>query len=233
MKQRYTITIADMEVNIVSDGSPEAIESLVNNVDRKMREILLANRRCSKAEAALLCALGYCSDKIDAMRKQKQLEATLDMKDAELRSLKKELDGKEQELDKLRLETETMRESLLAAQAQQREAALAAADAPEAEAPAAVTEEPVITEQVTIEEVVREVEAEAAEAPAEETAPVEESAPAEEAAPEAETAPEAEEVPVEEPAPEPVAPEDVEFDPTEIFRRAKANRGLRKSSKRR
>ena len=228
MKQRYTITIADMEVNIVSDGSPEAIESLVNNVDRKMRELLLANRRCSKAEAALLCALGYCSDKIDAMRKQKQLEASLDMKDAELRSAKKELDGKDKELEKLRLELETMRESLLAAQAQQREAALSAADP--VPSPSAETETAV---QVTLEETLREVEAEAAEetTPAAEEAPVEET-PAEEAPAEVETPVEETPAEVEEPAPA-VAPEDVEFDPTEIFRRAKANRGLRKSTKRR
>ena len=40
MKQRYTITIADMEVNVISDGAPEAVEVLVGMVDRKMREIL-------------------------------------------------------------------------------------------------------------------------------------------------------------------------------------------------
>lgn len=210
MKQRYTITIADMEVNVISDGSPEAVESLVGIVDRKMREILLANRRCSKSEAALLCALDYCSDKLDAMRKQKQLEGALDMKDAELRAAVKETDTLRKEIEKLTLELETMKESLRAAHEQQAEAKIAAAapviEEPEMkeEAPAEVNAEketinaPEIV-QITIEEMLETP----AEAPAEVTEEREE-----------------------------VAPEDVEFDPTEIFRRAKANRGIRKSGKR-
>ena len=110
MKQRYTITIADMEINVVSDESPETVESLVGSVDRKMREILVASRRCTKAEAALLCALDYCSDKVIANRKVKQLENTLLLKDAEIQELVKQS-------EKLRIELETLRESLLAAQA--------------------------------------------------------------------------------------------------------------------
>ena len=209
MKQRYTITIADMEVNVISDGSPEAVESLVGIVDRKMREILLANRRCSKSEAALLCALDYCSDKLDAMRKQKQLEGALDMKDAELRAAVKEADALRKEIEKLSLELETMKESLRAAHEQQAEARIAAAEsAPEAkeEAPAEATE---AAEAVDSPEVVQITIEEMLETPAE--------APATEE-PEAER--------------EQIAPEDVEFDPTEIFRRAKANRGIRKGGKR-
>ena len=210
MKQRYTITIADMEVNVISDGSPEAVESLVGIVDRKMREILLANRRCSKSEAALLCALDYCSDKLDAMRKQKQLEGALDMKDAELRAAVKETDTLRKEIEKLTLELETMKESLRAAHEQQAEAKIAAAapviEEPEMkeEAPAEATE---AAEAVDSPEVVQITIEEMLETPAEAPAEVTEER-------------------------EEVAPEDVEFDPTEIFRRAKANRGIRKSGKR-
>ena len=209
MKQRYTITIADMEVNVISDGAPEAVEVLVGMVDRKMREILLANRRCSKSEAALLCALDYCSDKLDAMRKQKHLEADLDTKITELRAAEKALDAARKENDKLAFELETLRESLLAAQSQKREAELSAVEE-EPTVPAEETEAPAETaEQITI----TEVEAETAP----ESAPVEET-------PAPETAP------AEEPK-ETVAPEDVEFDPTEIFRRAKATRSIRKKRK--
>ena len=57
MKQKYTITIADVEMNVITDESPEAVEALVGLVDRKMREITGASRQCPKSEAALLCAL--------------------------------------------------------------------------------------------------------------------------------------------------------------------------------
>ncbi len=74
MKQRYTITVADFPMNVVTEESPEAVEALVGVLDRRIREIYLKSNRCSKTEAALLCALDYCSDKLKAQRKVKRLE---------------------------------------------------------------------------------------------------------------------------------------------------------------
>ena len=95
MKQKYTITISDIEMNVITEESPEAVEALVGIVDIKMREICSKSKRCSKTEAALLCALDYCSDKIKTQRKVKNLESKiaitenaldeLEMENAELR----------------------------------------------------------------------------------------------------------------------------------------------------
>ena len=102
MKQKYTITVADIEMNVVSDESAEAVEALVGIVDRKMREIAMMSKRVSKSEAALLCALDYCSDKIKAQRRLKALESKLTLTEAALEDLEAENEALRRELELLR-----------------------------------------------------------------------------------------------------------------------------------
>ena len=102
MEQKYTITVADIEMNVVSDESAEAVEALVGIVDRKMREISMMSKRISKPEAALLCALDYCSDKIKTQRKLKALESKLTLTEAALEDLEAENENLRRELELLR-----------------------------------------------------------------------------------------------------------------------------------
>ena len=73
MKQKYTLSIADMEINVITDEPQESVERIVGILDRKMRDISLKSKRCSKNEAALLCALDFCADK---MITKEQLDET-------------------------------------------------------------------------------------------------------------------------------------------------------------
>ena len=91
MKQKYTITIADISLNVVCDESPEAVEALVGIVDRHMREINSKSNRCSKTEAALLCALDYCADKVKMQRKTKKLESLVAQQSLEIEDLHSEI----------------------------------------------------------------------------------------------------------------------------------------------
>ena len=67
MKQKYSLSIADVILNVTVDESPEVIEYVTGVVDRKMREILLKSKYCPKTQAALLCALDLCVDKVKAL----------------------------------------------------------------------------------------------------------------------------------------------------------------------
>ncbi len=66
MKQKYRLSIADVELNVTVDEAPETVEYIVGVIDRKMRDILLKSKYCPKTQAALLCALDLCADKVKA-----------------------------------------------------------------------------------------------------------------------------------------------------------------------
>lgn len=100
MKQKYTITIADVPMNVVAEESPEAVEALVSLVDRKMRSI---GTSCPKTEAALLCALDYCSERIKAQRKVKNLETKLATAECALEDLEAENEALRRELETLKM----------------------------------------------------------------------------------------------------------------------------------
>ena len=103
MKQKYTITISDITMNVVTDESPEAVEALVRLVDRKMWEITGGGMQCPKSEAALLCALDYCSERIKAQRKVKSLETRLATAEVAAEELELENTALREELEQLKM----------------------------------------------------------------------------------------------------------------------------------
>ena len=98
MKKKYTITVAGVQMNVVAEESPETVEALVGMVDRKMREI---GNACPKSEAALLCALDYCSERIKAQRKIKSLEGRLSVAEMTVEELEAENEQLRKELREL------------------------------------------------------------------------------------------------------------------------------------
>lgn len=112
MKQKYTITVADMELNIVSDAAPDEVENLVGILDRRMRDINLKSPRCTKNEAAILCALSYCSERIAMQEAFKKVEKDAFRFANENEKLKKTIDSLQEELDNLRKDASVMRSIL-------------------------------------------------------------------------------------------------------------------------
>lgn len=109
MKQRYTITIAGTEMNVITDEAPEFVDEVVGILDRKMREINSSSRRCSKTEAAFLCALDYCSDKVRLTKKNRTYDAEIALKNAQLNRLAAENEKQKAEIERLRGEIARLR----------------------------------------------------------------------------------------------------------------------------
>lgn len=112
MKQKYTITVADMELNIISDASPDEVENIVSILDRRMRDINLKSPRCTKNEAAILCALAYCSERIAMQEAFKKVEKDAFRFAGENEKLKQTIESMQLEMDNLRKDAAVMRSIL-------------------------------------------------------------------------------------------------------------------------
>ena len=180
MKQKYTITIADIELNIISDAAPDEVENIVGMLDRRMRDITLKSPRCTKNESALLCALSYCSERIAMQEAFKKVEKDAFRFAGENEKLKRTIEELQEELDTLRKDAAVMR-SILDHAAQSAAPAEPAQEKPKyipKNAAAQKAEEEEIAQLSAFDE-----------APEQPTAPVPSAAAAEEAAPAEEEAP--------------------------------------------
>ena len=114
MKEKYTISIADVQLNVIADGNREQIERIVGIIDRRMREILLKSHQCPKTQAALLVALDLCADKIDAKAEVEALREELGEQSEQLNRVRDNYDRAQSlnlklESDKAELEAEVAR----------------------------------------------------------------------------------------------------------------------------
>ena len=79
MKKKYTLTVANADINIVTEESKETIDAIVGIVDRKIREIYLHSKgECSRTNAAILVCLDYCAEKIEMQKTLKNLNAEIE-----------------------------------------------------------------------------------------------------------------------------------------------------------
>ena len=161
MKKKYTIVISDVEMNVVTDAPWESVEKIVGILDRKMRDINLKSYRCTKNQAALLCALEYCSEKLELQARNEELEEIAEQDAATIAEKEQRIAELEAEIAKLHGENEIMHNILERAAASTKrmmghhEPAAAVAEAVE-EQPVAevapVQEQPVVEAEPEAEE---------------------------------------------------------------------------------
>ena len=159
MKQKYSLVVADMQLSVVADANPAEVEKIVGILDRKMREITLKSRSCSKNEAALLCALDFCAERLTLQDQITELENRNEKYAAVLDAFKEQVAELQADVAKLKIENEALRANKTVTPT---EFLAQVADAQ--------TETPVASDQISLDEIAPDVVAEITE-PAPEVKP--------------------------------------------------------------
>lgn len=94
MKEHYNIEISDIQLTIVSDEPEDFVNSTVEKINERVNDLIVRNKRCSKLDAALLCALDYCGEFSKAERRIRNLEAQISLYDANLKRMREEIASK-------------------------------------------------------------------------------------------------------------------------------------------
>lgn len=92
MKERYTVEISGMELNLLSDEQEEYVLGLAKILDGRINSMVMSNKRCNKTEAALVCALDYLDDKFKMALTLETVKKQRDDSIIENQRLRKELD---------------------------------------------------------------------------------------------------------------------------------------------
>lgn len=102
MKKKYTLTVADSQISVITEEPKEAIDTIVGVVDRRIREIHLHSKSCSRVDAALLLSLDYCAENIQMKKKLKQANAEIERLAVLNESIARENASLEREIETLR-----------------------------------------------------------------------------------------------------------------------------------
>lgn len=127
MKQKYTLNIADIELNVITDAEPETVAKVSGQLDRKMREIFLQSRSITRNEAAMLCAMEFCFDRMSNQIQLTELESLNAKYDEVLRVLKAKNDELTADIERLESENTLLRSLITTKKKEEEEAAEASA----------------------------------------------------------------------------------------------------------
>ena len=89
-KKKYDVTIAGVEMSILSDEREDFVQKLVSRLDTQITDITIQNKRCSKLDAAILVALDLSCEKAKSEKRVRNLEAQIALYDANLRRMREE-----------------------------------------------------------------------------------------------------------------------------------------------
>ena len=92
-KKRYSVTVAGVPLNLITDESEEFLAKLADNLSSQINAITNQSFCVSKLDAAILCALDAMGEGDKAAAKVRTLEAQISVLQMDLQSIREELDS--------------------------------------------------------------------------------------------------------------------------------------------
>lgn len=90
IKRKVELNVAGITMSLVTDESDEFVATIARRMDETMTQLLHDIKR-SQLDAALLCAIDFCADKLNAEKRVRNLEAQVSLYDVNTRRLKEEI----------------------------------------------------------------------------------------------------------------------------------------------
>lgn len=90
IKRKVEFTVAGITMSLVTDEPDAFVNAVVKRMDDRMSALLHDMKR-SRLDAAMLCAVAFCADKITAEKRVRNLEAQVSLYDVNMRRLKEEI----------------------------------------------------------------------------------------------------------------------------------------------
>ena len=89
-KRKIEVDIAGLKMTLVTDEPEAFVDSVVRHMNESMTALLSSGKNRSRLDAAILCAMEFCSDKLTAEKRVRNLEAQISLYDVNLRKARNE-----------------------------------------------------------------------------------------------------------------------------------------------
>ncbi len=98
-KRKITVDIAGLTLTLITDECDSFVDAVVAQVNERMASASHSIRSSSRMDAALLCAIDACSEKLHAEKRIRNLEAQISLYEVDLRTAREELADVRKKLD--------------------------------------------------------------------------------------------------------------------------------------
>ena len=98
-KRKITVDIAGLPLTLITDECDSFVDAVVSQVNERMASASHSIRSSSRMDAALLCAIDACGEKLRADKRIRNLEAQISLYEVDLRTAREELAEVQKKLD--------------------------------------------------------------------------------------------------------------------------------------